>query len=564
VPTRRLPSDPNLEQLRNHVKTLQRRVRSGDTEAVALARDFHPRLTDSAAGAAELAAFTRADAQLVVARLYGFPSWTKLRRHVELVKQYSRSPHRQPVGGPIRSQQDLVDEFLRLACLTYDASIDSHGRWQQARQLLSEHPELAAASIHAIAAVGDLAAAHALLADDRPQARLPGGPHDWEPMLYLAYSRIDSTQRGHSTLEVAQLLLEHGADPNAGYLWEGLTSPFTALTGCFGRGEGDPPPHQYRLQLARLLLEAGADANDTPSIYNLSWIPGDDWLQLLLDNGLGRGSGGPWHERLAPAHPTPAQLLEDALLWATLYDNSERVQLLLRHGVEVDGHGTNHPLMEGLTAYQFAMLSGSNEIADALAAAGADTTLDPVDAFLAACMRADRPSVEAQLAAADPRLPTRAVARRPQLIIRAAELGRIDAVRLLAELGFDVNHLKRLTALHQAAFDGNLELVTLLVELGADPTILDRSYNSTPLGWAEHNNQQEVVDYLTTLTAAGQAPSGGSLVPRSWPLPCCMTRWWKMGVATASPGSTRRFGPGSPRRRRHWGSASRPSSRSCW
>ncbi len=168
MPTRRLPSDPNLEQLRNHAKTLQRRVRSGDDEAVALAREFHPRLTDSAT---ELAAFTRADAQLVLARLYGFPSWTKLRRHVELVKQYSRSPHRRAVGRPIRSQQDLVDEFLRLACLTYDASIDSTSRWQQARELLSEHPELAVASIHTAAAVGDLAAARALLADDPAEAR---------------------------------------------------------------------------------------------------------------------------------------------------------------------------------------------------------------------------------------------------------------------------------------------------------------------------------------------------------------------------------------------------------
>ena len=168
MPTRRLPSDPNLEQLRNHAETLQRRVRSGEDEAVALAREFHPRLTDSAT---ELAAFTRADAQLVLARLYGFPSWTKLRRHVELVKQYSRSPHRRAVGRPIRSQQDLVDEFLRLACLTYDASIDSTSRWQQARELLSEHPELAVASIHTAAAVGDLAAARALLADDPAEAR---------------------------------------------------------------------------------------------------------------------------------------------------------------------------------------------------------------------------------------------------------------------------------------------------------------------------------------------------------------------------------------------------------
>ena len=498
MPTRRLPSDPNLEQLRNQAKTLQRRVRAADTETLALARELHPRLANGLANAGELAAFTRADAQLVLARLYGFPSWSKLRRHVELISQYSRSPHRQPVGGPITSRQDLVDEFLRLACLTYDGSIDSQGRWQKARELLDEHPELAGASIHTFAAVGDVAATRTLLTADPALARLPGGPHDWEPLLYLAYSRIDSTQPGHSTLEVARLLLEHGADPNAGFLWEGLTSPFTALTGCFGRGEGDPPPHQYRMQLARLLLDGGADPNDTQTIYNLSWTPGDDWLELLLNHGLGQGAGGPWHARLAPAHPTPAQLLQDALLWATLYDNTERVRLLVRHGVEVDGHGTSHPLLEGLTAYQFAALSGSSEIASSLAAAGADTRLDAVDAFLAACMRADRPAVEERLAS-DPALRTQAVARRPQLIVRAAELGRLDAVRLLADLGFDVNYVKRLSALHQAAFDGNLELVKLLVELGADPTIQDRSYNATPLGWAEHNNQRAVIDYLASL-----------------------------------------------------------------
>jgi len=144
------------------------------------------------------------------------------------------------------------------------------------------------------------------------------------------------------------------------------------------------------------------------------------------------------------------------------------------------------------------VLSGSSEIASSLAAAGVDTRLDAVDAFLAACMRADRPVVEERLAA-DPTLRTQAVARRPQLIVRAAELGRLDAVRLLADLGFDVNYVKRLTALHQAAFDGNLELVKLLVRLGADPTIQDRSYNAIPLGWAEHNEQQAVIDYLASL-----------------------------------------------------------------
>ena len=53
--------------------------------------------------------------------------------------------------------------------------------------------------------------------------------------------------------------LEAGADPNAGYLWHGLPTPFTVLTGVFGEGELGPvrqPRHPHSLALARLLLES--------------------------------------------------------------------------------------------------------------------------------------------------------------------------------------------------------------------------------------------------------------------------------------------------------------------
>ena len=43
----------------------------------------------------------------------------------------------------------------------------------------------------------------------------------------------------HSPLVVARLLLEHDADPNAGYLWDGTYS-FTALNRGFGYGEDAP------------------------------------------------------------------------------------------------------------------------------------------------------------------------------------------------------------------------------------------------------------------------------------------------------------------------------------
>jgi len=494
VPTRSLPSDPSVEHLRNEAKRLLRHVRAGRRGAILLVRELHPRLVAAGDG---LLSFTLADAQLVVARRYRFPSWPKLARHLDVVARYARSPHRQPIEGEIRSDADLIDRFLRLACLDYGAY--DPAKPAAARALLDEHPELATATIHTIAATGEVAAARDALARDRSLARQEGGPFDWEPLLYLAYARLDAPVLSRSPLEVARILLGHGADPNAGFLWEGLTSPFTALTGAFGRGEGDQPPHADELALARLLLEAGADPNDSQAIYNRSWSPDDGWLELLLEFGLGHGDGGPWHGRLGDTHPSPAQNLEDELGWAVSNQLPDRVRLLLRSGVDPDGLGTNHPILRGRTGLELAVRDGTAEIADALLAAGAKPIrLDPLDEFAAAALAADQGLVE-RLASADPTLLRRAIAAHPELMVRAVELGRIVAVRLLADLGFDVNARQRTTALHEAAWRNDVAMVALLLELGADPTITDTEHGSTALGWASYGGRANVVELLTEL-----------------------------------------------------------------
>ena len=338
----RLPADPSLEHLRNQAKTLLKRA--DDPQARAYVDRYHPDPP------AEL---KLADAQLVVARAYGFPSWPKLRAHLDVIGRYTSSPHK------AQPSADAADEFLRLACLTY--SNDHPAGWEAARRALT--PELARSSLHVAAAAGDLKAARTQMA----AARVEGGPHGWEPLIYLAYSRVT----GDGSLEVARLLLEAGADPNAGFLWEGLPSPFTALTGAFGHGEGDPPPHRDALALARLLLEAGADPTDTQATYNLHWAEDDAWLELLLEFGYGRGDGGPWHARLAPAHPTPRETAEDCLMWAALEGFPRRVELLLGAGVDPDGQGTRHPVLKGRSALEVALLEGHTAVADALRAGGA-------------------------------------------------------------------------------------------------------------------------------------------------------------------------------------------------
>ena len=506
MPTVRLPDDPSLEQLKNQAKTLQRFVRAGVPEALEQVREFHPRLTSIAAESREAGSFSRSDAQLVVARRHGFSSWPKLRAHVDVVKRYRRAPHRAAVGGRLTNDTDRADEFLRLACLTHGG--DDPGRWKQAVQLLASHPELPASSIHVAAAVGDVSATSALLASDHAAANREGGPHDWTPLLYLAYSTIDDRTAGRSHVDVARRLLDAGADPNAGYLWEGLPSPYTALTGALTSAHSQP------LELARLLLERGADANDSQALYELGLPAADDdtdALELLYEFGLGTGNGGIWHARLAPLHATPSQLVEDELLKAAAWNRPRRAQVVLQHPFDVDGRGTRHPIFEGRTAYELAVLNGNTAVVELLEAAGAKPDHpDPELEFLGACMRADRPAVE-RLRTSDPEIVGRAIGRRPHQISAAADRDRPAAVKLMVELGFDVNaadpYPHEQTALHGAAYNGNLELVRYLVEHGADVDFEDCSFHSTAAGWAEHNAQQAVVDYFSSLDAESRPSS---------------------------------------------------------
>ncbi|HEX3812068.1 MAG TPA: ankyrin repeat domain-containing protein [Mycobacteriales bacterium] len=480
MPTRRLPDEPSLEHLKSQAKLLRRKVRERDAQALAEIGEFDP--------GAKTDELSLTAAQLVIARKYGFTSWPKLRAHVDVIAEFSRNPEPAPDGAA-----DTVDHFLQLVCLNYTR--DTTDQLARAQQALDARPELAHSNIYAIAATGNAEQCRAALAADPTQVSRPGGPFNWEPLLYLAYSRLDN--KGRSFIDTAKILLQKGASPDSGFLWRGMPSPFTALTGAFGGGEQNQPHHPDAVRLARVLLEAGADPNDNQALYNRMFTSQNDHLELLFEFGLGVERNGIWRRRLGAAYPTPTQMVQEQLRWAADHDMADRVRLLLDHGVAPDGRGY-HPIYGDRTGYQLAVGAGNREIAHILAQAGAKTDgIDNVAQFLSACLAGDRVEVD-RMIDVDGSLVARATAEKPELLGRAAETGRIAAVQILLELGWQINVGGR-TALHQAAHDGNLPMARLLVEHGADRQRRDASFNGTPLGWAEYGRQQEMIEYLQGL-----------------------------------------------------------------
>jgi hypothetical protein len=74
---RELPANPNITHLKGQAKDLQRAVRAGDRSAIARVHASHP-APDNRDGDG----FSLRDAQLTLAREYGFESWNDLNREV--------------------------------------------------------------------------------------------------------------------------------------------------------------------------------------------------------------------------------------------------------------------------------------------------------------------------------------------------------------------------------------------------------------------------------------------------------------------------------------------------
>src|SRR5262245_19041436 len=234
-----LPARPNLEQLKNQAKDLLKSIQSGDADASQRLRENHPHGSAQRLRADEL---TLADAQLVIAREYGFASWPKLKEHVEAVLLDTDDPmelfkkafaeddadlfrrllERHPdlkakINEPVAAFDAPVITRVRSremleVLLAAGADINAKSRWWAGGfgLLHGASPELATYAIergavvdvHAAARLGLTAKLHELIETDPGLVNARGG--DGQTPLHFA-----------STIEVAECLLDHGAPIDA-------------------------------------------------------------------------------------------------------------------------------------------------------------------------------------------------------------------------------------------------------------------------------------------------------------------------------------------------------------
>jgi len=466
---RPLTSTTSLDTLRKNAKRWLTAIRNGDREA-------HDRLEAviTHAGPVSLRVVQQA-----LAREYGFESWAALKRDRE-----SQAP---PLFA---TNEERINAFIEHACVHYGVNprsgkweptgyADAPERWAYAASLLARYPDMVKSNIHAAVVAGDVDEVRRVLESDPAAARQKGGLEAWEPLLRLGYNRLPTPHASETGLRIAELLLAHGADPNARWGDEGDEDgwPFTALTGVIGEGEGPlaiHPPHPSGIALADLLVAHGAEPYDRQALYNTS-LHNDDvrWLEFMERHGRPATA---WTE-------TIGLLLERA----AAENHLSRAQWVLTHG-DARAALQSKPLL-----YRHAMVQGFTELAELLVAHGAErVTLTGEEAFCAAATRRDRAALE-KLLRADP-----GVARSPSALFVAAQHNRIEVATLLLDLGVspNVRSHTNMRPLHVAASVGAVDVAALLITRGADIDPIESQYGSTPIGGADWHRRPATLALL--------------------------------------------------------------------
>lgn len=473
---RQLTPKTQLATLRTEAKRWLKAFRDGDTQANARLKAAWPKAPDAP---------VLRDIQHALALEYGQAGWQALS---ETLAQNLLAA---------LGEQDLADQLLQHAW---------NGDLAMARRVLERRPEAARINLATAIVTGDLAEVRRRLAANPAQAREKTGPHQWEPLLYLCYAHLPLPAFAELSLEIARALLEAGADPKAEFN-DGWDNSFTCLTGVIGQGEGVRPTHPRAVEMAELLIAAGADPFDGQALYNTSIVADDVlWNDLLWRHCEARGTLGRWRDLPNPSigGNIPLSVVDYLLGNAVIFGHIRRATWLVERGANPNGVNA----YSRRAHHANAQVLGRTQMAEHLVSLGAmPVVLDGLEGFQAAAMALD----EARAREIAGRMPM--VLQSPHALMQAAEANRADVIRLLLDLGVppmaatpDGAH-----AFIRAGHAGALEAAKVLIEAGADPDQRGGPYNASGFGGAVHFRQTALIDYLApfsrdipALTRAGK------------------------------------------------------------
>lgn len=398
----------------------------------------------------------------------------------------------------------LMDRFLGYACPDWRVGGPSRRNMYRnaADRLLAQHPHIASANTYTAVVCGALDSVKRFLTD-RPEAAVePGGPRQWPPLLYLCNARISRPDASERAVEIARLLLDRGADANSGYPGGSGEIRYSALTCVIGEGEEEAAPHPRRDELATLLLERGAEPYDTQVLYNTHFRGDILWLmKLIYEHAVRGGRQKDWED--------PEWRMLDMqgygrgaryLLGVAVHHNDLALATwLLEHGASPSAPPPpgwpSRKARPRRSMHEEALRRGFVEMADLLVRHGAapgTVALTGMEAFVAACLRFDRAEIRA-LAEHHPEY-----LRDPAPLFAAIRQDRADIVAFLLELGMsiEIEDEKRTRPLHVAASHDAVRVASLLIERGAEIDAVESNWDNTPLDFAVYHQMPRMIELL--------------------------------------------------------------------
>jgi ankyrin repeat protein len=476
VETKPVPSHPSLEQYRKQAKDLVKAHNGATPDAIDRIRAFHPAFAESSPQDVATRVFQLTAAQLVIAREHGFESWPKFKSHIEALNFKRKS----------LLANDPSAVFLEAACIPM-GGWHASGTLKAAQSLLAQKPEIAQANIYVAAALGDDTGVRRFLAIDSSHATLKGGPHEWDALTYLCFSRYLRLDPGRCDgfVRAATALLDAGASANTGWyeandeprpFWEGV------IYGAAGIARN--------VELTRLLLDRGADPNDSETPYHVPETYNNAVMEVMVESGKFNDESmttlllrkADWHDydgmKYLLEHGADSNRMSrwhrTAFLQALCRDNAiQNIDLLLDHGA--DPTMTNPET--GMSGAVLAARRGRGDVLASLERRGIPLELHGVNELIAACARDDGDSI-ATTADREPQLVRELLAQGSTLLAEFAGNGNTEGVRRLLDLGVNVNApyregdgyyeiAKESTALHVAAWRARHSTLRFLLAHGA-------------------------------------------------------------------------------------------------